>query len=640
MAQIKQIFEKNFLEYASYVIKDRAIPDIQDGLKPVQRRILYTLYKMDDGTTHKVAAVTGQAMFLHPHGDSSIYEALVNLANKDLFIEKQGNFGNIFTGDRAAAARYIECALSPFAKELLFNDETTDFAPSYDGKMQEPIVLPVKIPLALILGAEGIAVGMSTRILPHNFIECLQAMQASLRGEAFQLLPDFPTAGLMDASDYKDGLGKVVSRAKLDLSDPKRIVVRELSFGSTCESLIQSIEDAARKNKIKIGSINDFTAGEVEIEIELPRGTYAADVEAALYAFTDCETVLHTNCLLIVERKPQVLNVSEVIDFHAQHVQKLFQRELQVEKDALLAKIRARTLERIFIEERIYKSIEELKSSAAIVKSVKAGLLPFQGVEFEAAVNEEDVERLLKLPIRRISLFDIEKNQKELSAMEKRVKEINHSLAHLVDHTLNFLDALITAQKEGFPRKTTVAQFSRVDVREVALRNLKLRYDSTTGYLGTQLTAGELVNDCSAYDRVLQIAADLTYKVIEVPDKLFVGKKALYTTVVDKDKMDDIIFNIVYKQNKTGYPYIKRFKITQFITGRAYTTLLPDDSTLLAFGLGDKLAVVPTYKQASLVKDEEVQVSAYLIKGVQAGGVRIKNKEVLKAKLKEKKGKV
>jgi topoisomerase-4 subunit A len=640
MAQIKHIFEKNFLEYASYVIKDRAIPDIQDGLKPVQRRILYTLYKMDDGTTHKVAAVIGQAMFLHPHGDSSIYEALVNLANKDLFIEKQGNFGNIFTGDRAAAARYIECALSPFAKELLFNDETTAFASSYDGKMQEPIVLPVKIPLALILGAEGIAVGMSTRILPHNFVECLQAMQASLRGESFQLLPDFPTAGLLDATDYKDGLGKVVSRAKLDLSDPKRIVVRELSFGSTCESLIQSIEDAARKNKLKVGSINDFTAGQVEIEIELPRGTYAADVEAALYAFTDCETVLHTNCLLIVDRKPQVLSVSEVIHFHAQHVQELFRRELEVEKHALLGKIRARTLERIFIEERIYKSIEELKSAPAIVKSVKAGLLPFQGVEFEEAVNDDDVERLLKLPIRRISLFDIEKNRKELSAMLKRVKEINYSLVHLVEHTLNFLDVLIAAQQETFPRHTTIAQFTRVDMREAALRNLKLRYDEVSGYMGTQLSTGEVVSDCSQYDRVLQIAQDLSYKVIEVPEKLFVGKKALYTAMVDKEKMEDIVFNIIYKQNKTGYPYIKRFKITQFIIGRAYSSLLPEDATLLAFGLGDRLVIVPTYKQASLVKDEEFLVSQYLIKGVQAGGVRIKNKEVLKARLKEKKRKI
>ena len=638
MPYIKDIFDKNFLEYASYVIKDRAIPDIDDGLKPVQRRILYTLYKMDDGTFHKVAAVVGQTMFLHPHGDASIYEALVNLANRDLFIDKQGNFGNILTGDPPAAARYIECALLPFGREILFNDNLTDFVPSYDGKMKEPVVLPCKMPLILILGAEGIAVGMSTKILPHNVCEVLDAVRKSLRGEAFSLSPDFPTGGLVDTSAYQDGLGRITARARLDLSDPKRIVIRELPFGSTVESLIQSIEDAAKKGKLKIGSINDFTSERVEIEIELPRGVYAKDVIDALYAFTNCETSITVNCLMIKDRKPQILTLTQVIEYHAGHLCALLTRELEFEKNDLLQKIRRRTLERIFIEERIYKMIEELKTGPAIQKAVKEALLPFGDKEFKLPLHDEDIEHLLQLPIRRISLFDIEKNRKDLAEMEKRVKAINKALSDITSHACAYLDQLLETYQSQFPRRTELANFKKVDVREAALRNLKLRYDKASGYLGYEISGGELIGEVSIYDRVLVMREDASYQVYEVPNKMFIGPGALYVALADKEQLENVIFNIVYKDAANQYGYIKRFKILQFLTNRLYTHALPEGARLLAFGLGDSLAVMPEFTQKSLIKEELFPVKNYLVKGVQAQGVRLKPKEILSAQfVKEKK---
>lgn len=638
MAHVKDIFDKNFLEYASYVIKDRAIPDIDDGLKPVQRRILYTLYKMDDGTFHKVAAVVGHTMFLHPHGDASIYEALVNLANRDLFIDKQGNFGNILTGDPPAAARYIECSLLPFAKEMLFNDDLTEFVSSYDGKMQEPVVLPCKMPLILILGAEGIAVGMSTKILPHNVIEVLDAVRKNLRGETFSLCPDFPTAGLVDISQYQDGIGRVITRARFDLSDPKRIVIRELPFGSTVESLIQSIEDAAKKGKLKVGGINDFTSEKVEIEIELPRGVYAKDVIDALYAFTNCETSITVNCLMIKDRKPQILTLTEVIHYHTQRLCELLKQELTNEKNDLLYKVRRRTLERIFIEERIYKQIEELKTATAIQKRVKEDLLPFGDKEFTLPLDENDIEHLLQLPIRRISLFDIEKNRQDLAEMMKRVQAIDKALSDIVGYACAYLDKMLKTYREQFPRRTEIANFKKVDVREAALRNLKLRFDKTTGYLGYEISNGDLVGDVSIYDRALVIRGDASYQIYEVPNKMFVGQDALYVTLADKDQLEKIIFNIVYRDATNNYGYIKRFKIVQFLTNRLYTHILPESAQLLAFAVGDNVSVLPEFTQKTLIKEESFPVKNYLIKGVQAQGVRLKSKEILSAEFIKGKG--
>ncbi|MDR0688894.1 MAG: DNA topoisomerase IV subunit A, partial [Spirochaetaceae bacterium] len=370
MAYIKNIFDKNFLEYASYVIKDRAIPDLEDGLKPVQRRILHSLFEMDDGKFHKVANVVGHCMKYHPHGDASIGSALVVLANKEFFIDRQGNFGNIFTGDEASAARYIECRATSLAKDIFYNPKLTPMADSYDGRNREPVLFPAKIPVVLVMGAEGIAVGMSTKILPHNIIEVLEAEKSCLSGKKFQLYPDFPTGGLVDVSDYRDGNGRVLVRAKLDTSDPKRILIRELPLGSTTESLINSVETAAKAGRIKIQSISDFTTEKVEIEIKLARGVYSEETVNALFAFTECEQSISVNLLVIREGLPTVMTATEIVKHHAKQLVKILTRELELEKKEALDKLHLRTLERIFIEERIYKGIEKMKTADGVTKAV------------------------------------------------------------------------------------------------------------------------------------------------------------------------------------------------------------------------------------------------------------------------------
>src|SRR5208337_3367986 len=441
MAYVKKIFDFNYLHYASYVIKDRAIPDLEDGLKPVQRRILHSLFEMDDGKFHKVANVVGHCMQYHPHGDASIYSALVVLANKELFIDKQGNFGNIATGDEASAARYIECRATSLAKDLLYRPKITEYVKSYDGRNSEPLVFPAKVPVVLILGAEGIAVGMSTRILPHNPVEVIKAEIAALRGRRFKLDPDFPTGGFCDASEYADGSGKVRVRAKLDLSDEKRILVRELPFGSTTESLIASVENAAKAGKIKIASISDFTTDKVEIEIKLQRGVYAAEVVDALYAFTECEQSISCNLLVIKDELPVIMKATDIVKHHASRLLDILKRELELEAGELLDEIHARTLERIFIEERVYKAIERMKTQEGVRKAVVEGLEPFKK-EIRRQIAEEDVERLLKIPIRRISLYDINKAKEELDALKARLAQVRKKLASLVDYAVAFLEGI------------------------------------------------------------------------------------------------------------------------------------------------------------------------------------------------------
>ena len=441
MAYVKNLFDSNFIQYASYVIRDRAIPELIDGFKPVQRRILHTLLENDDGKFTKVANVVGKVMAYHPHGDASIYSALVNLANKEIFIDKQGNFGNMYTGDSASAPRYIECRLRPVTKEIIYNPKITQYVPSYDGRSKEPVVFRAKLPLVLITGAEGIAVGMSTQILSHNVHEVIEAEKACLRGEPFQLFPDFPTGGLIDCTEYKDGLGKIVARAKMDTSDDKKIVITELPYGSTSESLMDSIEKAARNGKVKIASINDFTADTVNIEIRLPRGVYVKDVVDSLYAFTECEKTVYCNLLVIKENMPVQMTVTHVIEHHAKQLVEVLHDELEFEKSELNEKLHLRTLERIFIEERIYKSIEEMKTDEAVKAAVKDGFIPFKK-ELLRGVTDEDVAHLLKIPIRRISLYDINKNQQEVNAINARLKEIARLLRHLTDYALSWLEGL------------------------------------------------------------------------------------------------------------------------------------------------------------------------------------------------------
>ncbi len=628
MAYIDSLYDNYFLEYASYSIRDRAIPHIDDGLKPVQRRILHALHKIDDGKFHKVANVVGQTMQYHPHGDQSIYGALIVLANKDLFIEKQGNFGNIFTGDEAAAARYIECRLTPLAKQVLFNKALTDYVDSYDGRNQEPVIFPAKIPVLLAQGAEGIAVTLATKILPHNLIELLEAQIAYLQDRPFQLRPDFPTGGLADFSAYNDGNGKVLVRARLDTADPKRIVIRDLPFGTTTEQLIASIEDAARKNKIKVGTISDYTAENVEIEIKLPRGTYTEEVVDALYAFTDCELSISANLMLINEHnRPQVMSATEVLQHNVDRLIDILKTELQFEAEQLNDKLHAKTLEQIFIENRIYKAIEEQTTTDEVALAVRTGLWPF-APQLKRDITDDDIETLLKIPIRRISRYDINRAEKEMKEIRARLRQIKKHLDGIIPYTIAFLQDLIDRYRSQFPRCTEIVEIERVDARSAANRNLKLRYDKKTGYLGHQIS-GTAVCDVSLYDSVLAIRKDGTYSVVQAPDKLFVGKGMLYCGLIDKD----LVFTVVYK-DKAGASYIKRCTIDKFILGRSYD-LVPAECKVLKLTTDSDKQIALDYKPKPRLRklNEVFPISEYPVRGLRAGGIRLSTKELEGCKL-------
>lgn len=634
MANAKELFRQNFIEYASYVIKDRAIPDIEDGLKPVQRRILHTMIEMDDGRFNKVANVVGSTMHYHPHGDASIYTALVNLANCDLFIDKQGNYGNFMTGDGAAAARYIECRLLPFAKKVLYNPEITEYVESYDGRNKEPVVFPAKIPVVLIQGTEGIAVGMSTKILPHNALEVIDAQIAAIKGEPFQLFPDFPGGGIMDVSDYNDGLGSVAVRAKLDTSNAKKIVIEELPFGVDSEKMIHSIEDAIKKGRLKIQSVSDFTADKVNIEIYLAKGTYTKDIVDALYAYTLCEQKISVNCLVIRDKLPHVCTVSDVVKYHADHIIRVSQAELEVEKGHLYDKLHTRTLERIFIEERIYKRIEQKRTQEAVVQAVKSGFEPYSD-QLVREVNDEDVDRLLKIPIRRISLFDIEKNKQEIDQINADIKQVEYNLTHLDEYSIKTLQNIrADLEDDMHKRKTVITDFNIIDVKDVAKRDLDLRYDAMTGYIGTNVKTGNSMVKVSEYDKILIIQKSGTYYMTNVTDKSFVGKDIVYCGLADKQSLEDLVFTVLYMDKKTKIMYIKRCKLSGFILNKPYELLPdPENNSLKKLSVLPNAEVTITYK-AGRVKESTFLFSDFNVKGAKAGGVTITKKEIASIRIK------
>ncbi len=627
MSFVHSLFKNNFLEYASYVIKERAIPDLSDGLKPVQRRILHSLFEMDDGKFHKVANVVGHCMKYHPHGDMSIYEALVNLANTDLFIDKQGNFGNKLTGDEASAARYIECRMLPFARKVLWNPELTEYIDSYDGRNKEPKFFPAKVPLLLAMGAEGIAVGMATKVLPHNLLEVLEAMKASMNNETFSLYPDFIGGGVVDVSEYEDGLGKVHVRAKLNTKDPKRIIVEEIPFGTTTEKLIASIETAAKKGKFKLAAIHDYTTEKVQIELHLARNTYTQDVVDALYAFTDCEQSISVNLLVIRDNVPVQMTVTEIVHTHTQQLVSVLKQELELEARHLNDRLHARTLERIFVEERLYKLIEEMDTRETVQQAVHEGFFPFKK-QLTRDVTDEDVERLLKIPIRRISQYDISKYRQEIREINKRLKEIAEHLKNLTEYALSYLDGLLQdAGKITGTRKTEIISFEKVDVREAAGRDLELSYDNDTGYLGTKVRGAKVMFQVSPYDRVLVVRKDGTYCVIPVPEKYFAGKGMMFCCLADKGVLEKYVITVVY-QDKKKHLYIKRTKITQYLTNKQYE-LIPKGSRLLKLTTRKKAGFLVTYKPKPRLKilEETFAVSDYLVKGIRASGNRLTTKE-------------
>ncbi len=577
MSQADKLYRNYFLEYASYVVRDRAIPDLVDGFKPVQRRIMHTLFEMDDGRFMKVANVVGACMKYHPHGDSSIYEALVNLANSELFIEKQGNFGNFLTGDGAAAARYIECRLKPFAKKVLYNPEITEYADSYDGRNKEPVLFPAKIPVVAIQGTMGIAVGMSTQILPHNLFEVLEAEKKALRGKKFSLYPDFPGGGIIDVSEYDDGRGKIAVRARLNASDPKKLVIEELPYGVTSDSMIASIEKANATGRLKIASISDYTAEKAQIEICWQRNVYSEDMVDVLYATTDCEKKISVNPLVIVNGYPKAVSITEMIRFHAKHLIEVLTAELQNEKKKLEDRLWARTLERIFIEERIYKEIETKKSAEDVKAAIISGFGPFSSELGGQELSDDDIERLLKIPIRRISLFDIERNKEEIREIQGSIDKINYNLEHIIDYAEDYLTELEDmCDREEFRRRTEISSFETLNARQVAVRNMDVRYDPSTGYIGTSIKTGESLLKVSPFDKIFYMKTNGEYRVIPVEDKTFIGTEGLfYINYGDKEVLANEVFTVIYRdkiRDKSVYQ-IKRFRITSFTTDKPYSVV-------------------------------------------------------------------
>jgi len=614
MDDLRDQMKDHFLQYASYVILDRAIPNVVDGLKPVQRRILETLWKQNDDKLHKVANMVGQTMMLHPHGDAAIYEALVNLANKGFLLDRQGNFGNIFTGDPSAAGRYIETRLSQLARETMFNPDITEKVPSYDGRNLEPVTLPAKIPLLLMQGADGIAVGMATHILPHNFIELLEAEIAYLEDRDFKIFPDFPTGGIMDKSEYDKGRGKIKLRAKIEIKDAKTLVIRDICYGTTTESVIRSIDEAAKKGKIKIESIDDYTSKDVEIEIKLPRGQYADEMLDALYGFTDCEVSINSQIIVIKDGHPWETDVHEILRYNADKLVGFLKRELEIEKERLLEKIFYRTLERIFIEDKIYKKIETVKSLEGIHETLDVSFKPYKK-ELLRTPTHDDREKLLQIPIRRISRFDIDKNKDEIVQLEETLQGVEKDLKNVKKYTINYLKKLIEKYRTHFPRKTKIKAIEEIDRRAIETKQIKIGYDLKAGFIGTKVS-GEESFTCTNFDKLLILFKDGTYKAINIPDKQYI-EGAVWVGVADKTT----VINVIYKNSETNQAWAKRFIVEKFILDKTYRYI--DENANLEYissAVEPVIEILFTGKKGSKL---ELPLKEVLIKGAQARGIRI-----------------
>jgi len=570
---VQDMYKEYFLEYASYVITDRAVPHLNDGLKPVQRRILHALREEEDGRFHKVANIIGQTMKYHPHGDAAIGEALVGMGQRDLLVDTQGNWGDPVTGDSAAAPRYIETKLSKFALEAAFNPAITTWQRSYDGRNLEPVTLPMKFPLVLAQGTEGIAVGLATKILPHNFCELLNACIAVLKKEKFKLLPDFPTGGLADCSAYNDGQsgGRVKVRAKISVEDDRTLAITEVPYGVTTASLIESIVSANEKGKIKVKRIEDKTAANVEILVHLPPGSDAQKQIDALYAFTSCEVSISPNCCVIFENKPVFLGVSELLELSVQHTVNLLRAELEIKRKELQEKWHFKSLEQIFIEEKIYRKLETAETSEAIYSTVHKGLAPFRA-KFLRDVTDDDVKRLIEIPIRRISRYDAKKADEEMMALDKAIKETEKNLKHLTPYAIAWYEGLLTKYGKGRERRTKLPRggFHEIDASDVILSNLKVYMDAEGGFVGTGIRGGELVgDDFSALDELIAFKEDGTFVVTKVSDKTFVGQKILRVEKFDRSE-NAPTYNLLYRDGRGGALMAKRFQIGGITRDKQY----------------------------------------------------------------------
>ena len=566
------MYQNWFLDYASYTILDRAVPHIEDGLKPVQRRILHSMKRMDDGRFNKVANIVGHTMQFHPHGDASIGDALVQLGQKELLVDTQGNWGNILTGNKAAAPRYIEARLSKFALDTVFNPKTTEWQMSYDGRNKEPITLPVKFPLLLAQGAEGIAVGLSTKVLPHNFVEICDAAIAYLHNEPFQLFPDFPTGGSIDVSKYNDGQrgGVLKVRAKIEKLDPKTLVIREIPFSKTTETLIDSILKAIEKGKIKARHVEDLTAAKVEIQVQLAPGVSSDKTLDALYAFSDCEINISPNCCVIEDNKPQFLTISDVLRHSVDRTKDLIRQELEIRKGELLEQLHFYSLEKIFIEERIYKDkkFEQAPTIDAVCEHIDERLTPYYP-QMVREVTKDDILKLLEIKMQRILKFNKDKADELMARIKAEIDEIDHDLANLVEVTADWFQFLKDKYGKDHPRLTEIRNFDTIVATKVVEANQKLYINRSDGFIGTGLKKDELVCNCSDIDDIIIFYKDGKMKVVRVADKLFVGKNVLWLGVFKKNDQRTI-YNAVYRDGKKGIYYIKRFNVPSITRDREY----------------------------------------------------------------------
>ncbi len=559
-----------FLDYASYVILERAVPHINDGLKPVQRRILHSLYEMDDGRFHKVANVIGNTMKFHPHGDASIGDAIVQIGQKNLLLDTQGNWGNIYTGDNAAAPRYIETRLSKFALDVVFNPKTTEWQASYDGRAKEPVTLPVKFPLVLAQGADGIAVGLACKILPHNFIELIDGSIKVLKGKKPKIYPDFPTGGLADFSAYNDGErgGKIKVRARIKELDKKTLVITEIPYGTTTLSLIDSILKANEKGKIKVKKVEDNTAENVEIMIHLSPGTSPDKTIDALYAFTDCEVSISPNTCVIENDKPRFMGVSEILQLSTQRTLDLLKRELEIKKHELEEQWHFLSLEKIFIEKRIYRDIEECETWEAVIAAIRKGLKPYLK-KLMREVTDEDITRLTEIRIKRISKYDSKKADEDLKKLEADLAQVKHDLAHLTDYAINYFTMLKEKYGKGRERKTEIREMEVINATAAAMENVKLYMNREEGFIGWGLKKDEFVADCSDIDDIIAFCADGKFKVVKNAEKAFIGKNIIHAAVWKKGD-ERTVYNCIYKDGASGKSFVKRFSVTGVTRDKEY----------------------------------------------------------------------
>ena len=631
-----------FLDYASYVILERAVPAIEDGLKPVQRRILHAMKEMDDGRFNKVANIIGQSMQYHPHGDASIGDALVNLGQKDLLIETQGNWGDVRTGDEAAASRYIEARLSKFALEVAFNAKTTEWALSYDGRKNEPVTLPMKFPLLLAQGAEGIAVGLSTKILPHNFCELIDASIKYLRGKRFEIFPDFQTGGIVDVTNYNEGRrgGKVRVRAIIEELDKKTVVIKSVPFGVTTTKLMESIVKANDQGKIKIKKVTDHTAAAVEIIVELAPGISPDITIDALYAFTDCESSISPNACVIVKDKPQFLGVPELLKIATDNTKELLRKELEIRLGELQEKWHYTSLEKIFFEEKIYKELEKKHETwDKVLEAIDKAFTPFKKL-LKREITREDIIKLTEKPVRRIYKLDIDELDAQIKALEDDIKQVKHDLANLTDYAVAYYENLLKKFGKDRERKTEIKLFDTIQAKAVAIANTKIYVNRADGFIGTGLKKDEMIAECSTLDDIIAFTKSGKMKVVKVADKSFIGKDIIHVAVFQKNE-ERIIYNMIYVDGKDGKSYAKRFNVTGITRDKEYDLSSEDPRTKVHYfsvnpnGEAEIVKIVLSPNCSARIKELEFDFSELEIKGRGSKGNTVTKYPIKSVRLKE-----